>query len=151
MKTIFTKLNFKSKLLIVGGLIAAATAIWHLLCILGGPGWYAFARAPQVVIDSARHGTFLAPVGAIVIAGLMFACTAYSFSGAGLIRKIPLLRPALVTISLICLARALIAVPYLLSSTLDVWELVASSGWFFVGICFSMGALEQFFDKKAVL
>jgi len=78
----------------------------------------------------------------------MFTCTAYAFSGAGLIRKIPLLVPALITIAFICLVRALIVVPYLISSRLDVWELVASGGWLFVGICFSMGVVEKFRTKN---
>jgi hypothetical protein len=78
----------------------------------------------------------------------MFTCTAYAFSGAGLIKKIPLLKSALVTIVFICLIRALVTVPYLMSSHLDIWELVASAGWFFVGICFLMGALEQFYANK---
>lgn len=142
------KISIKSKLLITGGLIAAATAIWHLLCIAGGPSWYAFARAPGIVIHSAKQGTLLAPLSTAVIAGLMFTCAAYAFSGAGLIKKIPLLKTALVTIAFICLVRALSTVPYLISSHLDMWELVASSGWFFVGVCFLMGALEQFTANK---
>lgn len=141
-------ISIKSKFLVTGGLIAAATAIWHLLCIIGGPSWYAFARAPKVIVDSAMQGTFIAPLGAIVIASLMFTCTAYAFSGAGLVRKIPLLLPALITISFICFVRALIVVPYLISSKLDVWELVASGGWLFVGICFSMGVVEKFRTKN---
>lgn len=141
-------ISIKSKFLVTGGLIAAATAIWHLLCIIGGPSWYAFARAPKVIVDSAMQGTFIAPLGAIVIASLMFTRTAYAFSGAGLIRKIPLLVPVLITISFICFVRALIVVPYLISSKLDVWELVASGGWLFVGICFSMGVVEKFRTKS---
>jgi len=142
-----------SKFLTAAGLIAAATAIWHLLCILGGPDWYAFARAPQVVVDSARQGTLLAPIGATVIAILMFICSAYAFSTAGLIQKIPLMKSALVGISIICIARAIIAMPYLLTSTLasklDTWELIASSGWLFVGICFALGAIAQFRSKPS--
>ena len=142
------KLSICSKFLIVGGIIAAATACWHLLCILGGPSWYAFARAPHIVVKSAREGTILAPVGAIAIASLMLVCTIYSFSGAGLIKKIPLLKSALITISIICLARALVTVPYLIQGKLDMWNLIAGFGWFFVGICFFMGAIEQVFLKS---
>lgn len=140
--------SIKSKFLIVGGIVAAVAAAWHLLCIIGGPSWYIFARAPHVIVDSAKQGTFIAPAGAIVISCLMFTCSVYAFSGAGLIRKIPFLMSALVTISLICLVRALVAIPYLLSPKVDTWELVASSVWFFVGFCFSIGALEQFCAKK---
>lgn len=141
-------MNVKSKLLIAGGCIAAITAIWHLICIVGGPDWYVFARAPKIVVDSARQGTLLAPLSTAVIAVLMFTCTLYAFSGAGVIRKIPFLKSALIVISFICLVRALVVIPYLISSKLDTWELVASSCWFFVGICFLMGTLHQFGNKK---
>ena len=67
--------SVKSKLLISGGVIASAAAIWHLLCIWGGPSWFAFARAPKQLIDSAQQGTLLAPVGTVIVAVLMFACT----------------------------------------------------------------------------
>jgi hypothetical protein len=143
-------LSVQSKLLMSAGVIAAASAIWHLLCILGGPSWFAFARAPQQIIDSAQQGTLLAPLGTIVVAALMFACTAFSFSAAGLIRKIPLLKSALITIALLCIVRGLIAIPILMTPTgLDVWEVIASSVWLYVGICFLVGSIEQYKLSKS--
>jgi hypothetical protein len=74
----------------------------------------------------------------------MFMCGIFAFSAVGLIRKVPLLKPALMTISLLCLLRAIIAVPVLVLPTgIDVWEVIASSVWLYVGICFLIGALEQ--------
>jgi hypothetical protein len=144
-------LSVQSKLLMSAGVIAAASAIWHLLCIVGGPSWFAFARAPQQIIDSAQQGTLLAPLGTIVVAALMFACTVFSFSAAGLIRKVPLLKSALMTISLLCIVRGLIAIPILVTPTgLDIWEVIASSVWLYVGICFLAGSIEQYkFGKSA--
>lgn len=139
------KLSIQSKLLMSAGVIASASAIWHLLCIWGGPSWFAFARAPQQVIDSAQQGTLLAPIGTVFIASLMFACTVFAFSAAGIIRKVPLLKPALITISLLCTLRGLIAIPVLVTPTgLDVWEVIASSVWFYVGVCFIVGTVEQY-------
>ncbi|MFA0016624.1 hypothetical protein AB4391_25370 [Vibrio lentus] len=140
-------MNFsvKSKLLISSGAIASASAIWHLLCIWGGPSWFAFARAPQPIIDSAVQGTLLAPLSTVFVAGLMFACTLFSFSAVGLIRKMPLLKPALITISFLCTVRGLIAIPILITPTgLDTWELIASSVWLYVGLCFIAGTVEQY-------
>lgn len=135
----------ESKLLLSAGIIASASAIWHLLCIWGGPSWFAFARAPQQIIDSAQQGTLLAPIGTVIVASLMFACTVFAFSAVGFIRKLPLLKPALITISLLCTLRGLIAIPILVTPNgLDVWEVVASSVWFYVGICFTVGTIEQF-------
>ena len=133
-------MSFKvtSKLLISAGVIAAVAAIWHLLCILGGPSWFAFARAPQQVIASAQQGTLLAPLSTLVVAGLMFTCSAFAFSAAGLIRSLPLLKSALITITILCILRALSAIPSLVyANDLDLWQLVASSVWLYTGICFS--------------
>lgn len=140
-------MNFsgKSKLLISAGIIASASAIWHLLCIVGGPSWFEFARAPQQIINSAQQGTLLAPLGTVVVAGLMFACTVFAFSAVGLIRKIPLIKPALITIAAICTLRGVIAIPSLITSdNLDSWQLIASTVWFYVGCCFIIGSVEQY-------
>ncbi len=135
----------QSKFLISAGVIAFVSAIWHILCILGGATWFVFARAPQQVIDSAQQGTLLAPVSTVVIASLMFFCTVFSFSAAGLIRKIPLLKPALITIAALCTLRSLIAIPTLVNSIgLDIWQIVASSVWLYVGFCFIVGSIEQY-------
>jgi hypothetical protein len=137
--------SVSSKLLISAGVIAAASAIWHLLCILGGPSWFAFARAPEQIIDSAQQGTLLATIGTIVVAGLMFACTVYAFSAVGIIRKIPLIKPALMTIATLCTLRGLIAIPTFMHSTgLDIWQVIASLVWFYVGVCFIAGSIEQY-------
>lgn len=143
------KPTLQKKFLIAGGIISGLAASWHLLMIIGGPNWYAFARAPQYIVDSAKDGTFIAPVGAIAIAILMFTCTAYSFSGAGLLGKIPLLKTALTIIAFICLVRGLYISPLFYSvKMLGIWHLIASAVWFFVGICFLIGAADQFRTDK---
>jgi hypothetical protein len=141
-------INYKFKLLILAGIIAGLSAVWHLLCIVGGPSWFIFARAPSVIITSAQQGTLLAPIGTIIVAALMFSCTIYAFSGAGLIRKIPLLKSALVTISILCLLRVVVVAPSLLySSFADTWQVIATSVWLFVGVCFLLGSIAQFGGK----
>lgn len=140
-------LNFSltSKLLMSAGWIAIASAIWHLLCIFGGPSWFAFARAPQQIIASAHQGTLLAPIGTIIVAGLMFLCAVFAFSAVGLIRKVPLIKPALITIATLCTLRGLIAIPTFTNPlAVDVWQIVASTVWFYVGICFIAGSIEQY-------
>lgn len=136
--------SVKSKLLISGGVIASASAIWHLLCIWGGPSWFALARAPKQIIGSAQQGTLLAPVSTVIVAGLMFACTVFAFSAVGLIRKVPLVKPALITIALLCTVRGLIAIPIFVSvAGVDIWEIVASTVWLYVGVCFIAGSIEH--------
>lgn len=135
--------SIQAKLLLSAGVIACLAAVWHLLCIWGGPSWFAFARAPQQIIQSAQHGTLLAPIGTIIVAGLMFSCSVFAFSAIGLIRQIPLTKPALITIAFLCILRGLIAIPTFYSHVgFDIWQIIASTVWFYVGICFLFGSVE---------
>ena len=127
-------LNIKAKFLLSAGVIASAAAVWHLLCIWGGTSWFIFARAPIQIIESSQQGTFLAPLGSIAIAGLMFACTAF-----GLVRNIVLTRTALIAIATLCIIRSLIIIPALMRA--DTWNIIASSVWLYVGVCFLVGAI----------
>ncbi len=146
---ILMNIDIKSKLLISAGVITSTAAIWHLACILGGPSWFVFARAPQQVIDSAQQGTLLAPLSTIVVAAAMFACTIFAFSAAGIIRRVPLSTPALMTIALLCTLRGLIIIPTLMSvNGIDVWQVVASAIWLYVGICFIVGTLVTYRSGK---
>ena len=118
--------------------------------IIGGPNWYAFARAPKYIVESAREETFIAPLGAVAIAVLMLTCTVYAFSGAGLLGKMPLLKLALPIISFICLTRGLYISPLFYPlKILGAWHLIASSVWFFVGVCFLLGTINQYCAKES--
>ncbi len=144
--------NYRQKLLFIGALIAFFAAIWHWLCIFGGPSWFEFARAPQIIVQSAQQGTWLAPLGAIVVGGVMFACTLFAFASLGIIAQLPLCKTALITISLLCLVRGLMIVPVWLFElgVVDVFSVVASVVWFFVGVCYFCGAYESFQQKNEI-
>ncbi|NMM41806.1 hypothetical protein HHO47_13520 [Pseudoalteromonas arctica] len=81
--------SIESRLLMSAAVIAFAAAVWHLLCIWGGPSWFAFTRAPVQLIASSKQGTLLAPLGAIVVAGLMFTCSAFALSALKILPKLP--------------------------------------------------------------
>ena len=137
------KFTIHSNFLLLGALISTFAAIWHLLCIIGGPSWFEFARAPQEIINSARQGTWLAPVSAVLIATLMFICSLYALSAIHVIRPLPLLKTALIVISSMCLIRGVIIIPYLIQFGFDMWEFIAAIVWFFVGVCYLIGAVEK--------
>jgi hypothetical protein len=75
------------------------------------------------------------PYPAIVTAGIAIVLSvwaAYAFAGAGLIRRLPLMRTALVAISAIYLARGLLIVPVLLQSSpaaFDIWSSLIVLGY----------------------
>ncbi|NNG22558.1 hypothetical protein [Telluria aromaticivorans] len=124
----------------VAAVIAALGVAIHLACIAGGPSWYAFFGAPPRIVASARDGTWLAPAGTAGIAVLMGMCAAYACSALGLIQRLPLLRPALAGIAAVCLARALVLVPFawIHPELRTQFELIAALTWGVAGTGFSV-------------
>ena len=72
-------------------IIALAGVSIHVGAVFGGASWYSFFGAPPSIVASARAGTWLAPLSALIIAGLMGICAAYAGSVLGLVRRLPLL------------------------------------------------------------
>ncbi|MCU6434022.1 hypothetical protein LPB67_09610 [Undibacterium sp. Jales W-56] len=125
----------------VAALIAFAGVIIHVGAVFVGPSWFEFFNAPPRVVTSAREGTWLAPVSALVIAGLMAMCTMYAVSVIGLVRRPPLQRLGLVSIAAVCLLRALI-LPLLAINHPELrntFEVVAAIVWFVAGVGFVVG------------
>ena len=97
--------------LVAGGCMSLAAALLHLATIAGGPAWYRFLGAGEAMARMAERGHWYPPVVTVAIAGVLAAWAAYAFSGAGLVRRLPLIRTALVAISLVYLLRGLVLVP----------------------------------------
>ena len=93
--------------LIAGGILSAIGAVLHLAVIAGGPGWYRFFGAGEGMARMAEQGQARPALFAIGIAVLLAAAAAYAFAGAGLIPRLPLMRSALLAISLVYLLRGL--------------------------------------------
>jgi hypothetical protein len=122
-------------------LIAIAGVMIHVGAVFGGPSWFVFFGAPPVVVASARAGTWLAPVSALVIAGLMALCGVYAASAVGLLGRVPLLRTGLAAMATICLVRALL-LPVLAihhPELLNTFEVVSAFVWGAAGLGFAAG------------
>ena len=114
--------------LIVGGWLSVAAAIVHVACIFGGPDWYRFFGAGEPIARAAERGSWVPAIMTLGIASILAIWAAYAFAGAGLIPRLPLMRSALVAISLVYLARGLMVFypPLLgrndLSLTFVIWS-----------------------------
>ena len=98
---------------VAGALGSFLVAALHLVIIFVGARGYRFFDAPDLAV-LAERGSLLP---ALVTAGLVLAFTAWGFyalSGAGLLRPLPLLRPALALIAAVYTVRGLLLVPELL-------------------------------------
>lgn len=121
--------------------IALAGVVIHVGAIFGGASWYAFFGAPPRIVASAQAGTWLAPVSAFVIAGLMAVCAAYAAAVLGVVHRLPLQRTALAFIAVVCLLRGLILVPLALAhpELRTTFEVVSAIVWFVAGVGFAVG------------
>ena len=136
----------KNNWLIAGGLLSALAALLHVAVIIGGPDWYRFFGAGEAMAQMAERGS---PVPALVtaaIAAVLAVWAAYAFAGAGLVRRLPLMRTALVAISAIYLFRGLLIVPVLLqpaAPAFDLWSSLIVLGY---GIVYLLGTIRAWPD-----
>ena len=95
----------------IAGWLNFAAALLHVACVVGGAEWYRFVGAGEEIAGAVEGGALWPHVMTLGIAAMLALWGAYAWSGAGRIRRLPLLRTALVAITAIYLFRALIFVP----------------------------------------
>ncbi|HZF94379.1 MAG TPA: hypothetical protein VEZ20_05840 [Allosphingosinicella sp.] len=127
--------------LIAGGVLSAAASLGHLAVIAGGPDWYRFVGAGEEMAQAAERGSLMPHLVTAGIAVLLAVWALYAFSGAGLIRRLPLLRTALVAITAIYLLRALALLPLLALKPrlVDTFAVVSSLIVLAYGIAYAVG------------
>ncbi|WP_332640367.1 hypothetical protein [Brevundimonas sp.] len=103
--------------LLAGGALSAAASLAHLAVILGGPRWYAFFGAGKRMVRLAEQGAPSATLTTLAIAAVLAVWSAYAFSGAGLLPRLPMLRIGLAAISAVYLVRAVVFVPAVIIQT----------------------------------
>lgn len=124
--------------LICAGILSALAALLHLGCIAFGAPWYRFVGAGEQMAQMASAGHWYPTVSALVIAGVLSVWSLYAFSGAGLVRRLPLLRVALCLVTGIYLIRGLafpLLMPYFPGNSTLFW--VTTSG-----ICLTIGPIH---------
>jgi hypothetical protein len=127
--------------LVAGGLLSAAAALLHLAIIAGGPDWYRFFGAGEGMALMAERGMMRPALMTIGIAAILAVWAAYAFAGAGLIRRLPLMRTALATISAVYLLRGLVPGYLLLvrPALIDAFALWSSAIVLIYGLCYAIG------------
>ena len=100
--------------LIAAGVLSTLAAILHLCVIVGGPPWYRAFGAGEAMARAAARGSTTPALITLAIAVVLAVWALYALSGAGVVRRLPLLRTGLVVISTIYLLRAALLVPTVL-------------------------------------
>ncbi len=100
--------------LFLAGILSALAALLHVAVIVGGPAWYRFFGAGDEMVAMAESGSPIPSIVTFCITLVLASWAFYAFSGAGLVRRLPLLRAVLVGISVIYLVRGLGIIPFYL-------------------------------------
>ena len=140
--------------LITGGCLSLAGAALHLGAIVGGGDWYRFFGAGEAMAQAAERGEAYPALITLGIAAILALWAAYAFAGAGLIRRLPLMRTALVAISVIYLLRGAVLVPALAVPAMGgTFNIVSSLIVLVYGLCYAVGtwlAWPQLSNRKYV-
>ena len=102
-----------NKYLLSGGTFSILVALLHVAIIFGGPDWYRFWGAGEQMATMEENGSLLPDLLTFFIVVIFLIWGLYAYSGAGLIRRLPLLKTALILISSIFTIRGLVLVTYI--------------------------------------
>jgi hypothetical protein len=99
------KLN---KFLLAGGIISALISIFHIILALK-PALYQFVAPDQnsPLSQMAQQGSSTTTIASIVLVAIFATWAVVAFSGAGLLRRLPLVNTGLVIIAAVYLLRSL--------------------------------------------
>lgn len=140
-----------NKPLILGALFSAIAALAHLGCIIFGGDWYRFFGAGEQMAKMAEAGDSYPTIVTSVLVLILGIWSVYGLSGARLITKLPLLRTALVLISLIYVLRGVSFValmPMFPENSITFW-LVSSAICLSIGMLYSIGTYQSWSKLSA--
>jgi hypothetical protein len=98
-------------MLILGAILSTLAALLHVGCIIFGASWYRFFGAGEEMARMAEAGSWRPTIVTLCITTVLVLWALYALSGAEVIRRLPMLRPALCVITGIYVLRGLAAIP----------------------------------------
>jgi hypothetical protein len=125
-----------NKLLIGGGISSLAIAVLHIaIIIIGIPAYRSFGGVGDNFANMLEAGSVLPTLltSSVTLVFAIFGC--YALSGAGAIRRLPLLRTGLIVVASIYLLRGLMNIPFWLTLTPSTFPEA------FKGVAFSVTSL----------
>lgn len=130
--------------LIAAGFLSAAASLLHVATIIGGPDWYRFLGAGEGMARAAEGGSIIPSLLTAAIAAILAVWALYAFSAAGFVRRLPLLRTALVLITgvyLLC-GLANITLLSLKPQLVNTFEIISSLIVLGYGMTYAVGTWQ---------
>ena len=134
-----------NKYLLAAAICCFAAALAHLGCIVFGGDWYRFFGAGEQMARMAEQGAWYPTVVTAVIVVVLLVWALYALAGAGVIKRLPLTKLALLLISSLFLLRGVAFVglmPRFPENSLTFW-LVSSGICLVIGGLFAIGLWQQ--------
>lgn len=127
--------------LVAAGVLSAVASLLHVATIVGGADWYRFFGAGEEMARAAERGSVMPGLVTAAIATILAVWALYAFSAAGLVRRLPLMRTALVLITGVYMLRALALVPLLAlkPQLVDTFAIVSSLIVLCYGVAYAVG------------
>lgn len=126
--------------LLIGGWLSLLAALLHLAVIAGGSDWYRFFGAGEGMARMAEREMWQPALMTVAIATILAIWACYAFAGAGRLPRLPLMRTALILISLIYLARGLLIIPIVIEpparTAFNIWSSLIVLVY---GLCYAVG------------
>ncbi|MGJ8694665.1 MAG: hypothetical protein ACSHW0_19580 [Thalassotalea sp.] len=142
---------------ILGAVLTFLGSLLHIAILIGGPDWYLASGAGEDMAKLAESGSMYPPVVGTILVCIFFGWSLYALSGAGIIRKLPLLKLCLILIAGLCIVRGLYGffIPFLFNNpyvaSLGVWFWVYSSIiWLAIGVFYAVGIRANWYYISAV-
>jgi len=135
----------RNNYLLAAAICCFAAALAHLGCIVFGGDWYRFFGAGEQMARMAEQGLWYPTLVTSFIVVVLVVWGCYALSGAGVIRRLPLTKLALVLISGVFLLRGVAFVglmPMFPENSLTFW-LVSSGICLLIGGLFAVGIWAQ--------
>ena len=140
----------KNQWLVIGGWLSIVAALLHVACIFGGGDWYRFFGAGEELARADEAGSWMPAILTTGIAVVLSIWAAYAFAGAGLIRRLPLMRTALILITSIYLLRGLFIIPIVIEPAMrtpfNIWSSLIVLGY---GVVYLLGTRQAWGQLSA--
>jgi hypothetical protein len=133
-----------SSALLLAAVLCVIAAALHFACLAWGAAGYRFLGAGEKAVAAVEAGDRRPHISAVVVGSMLLIWTAYAMAGAGVLPPMPLMRPVLLLISGVLLARALLFPllrPMFPGNSLKFW-LISSLAVGVLGLLFLVGALQ---------